>query len=149
MRVLIDTNIILDFLMQRTGADAARDVFRLAEERKQFEFVSSTAITDIFYLVNKSLLMRGDGSEKRYSKKEASFEAQEYVNLLLDFIRVLPTTEQDIRFALSLRWEDFEDAVQYSVAVSNMLDYIVTNDKKGFKKSKIPVMTPTEFLHSM
>ncbi len=51
--------------------------------------------------------------------------------------------------ALDLAWNDFEDAVQYSVAKSNNVDIIITNNKKDYEKNDISIMTAKEFLDSI
>lgn len=75
-----------------------------------------------------------------------SFEAQDRILGLMEFLSVLNVTEQDIRAALKLRWKDFEDAVQYAVAMFNGVDAIITRNAKDFERQDIPVMTPGEFL---
>ena len=56
---------------------------------------------------------------------------------LLKIVEVLEVTSEDIQYALSLRWEDFEDAVQYSVAISYGVDCLVTNNTKDYAKRKL------------
>ena len=136
MRLLIDTNVILDYLLSRENfREQARKVFDLVKYKKDFEFVSSSAVTDIFYHLNKAL--------------RNSFEAQDQILEFIDVLSVLNVTEQDIRAALKLRWKDFEDAVQYAVAQSNGVDAIITRNAKDFERQDIPVMTPTEFLEQL
>lgn len=87
MRLLIDTNVILDYLLSRENfREQAKQVLDLAQYSGDFEFVSSSAVTDIFYLVKKEL--------------KSSFEAQEEIRGLLTFVSILTVTEQDIRAAL-------------------------------------------------
>ena len=136
MRLLIDTNVILDYLLSREGFhEQARAVFDLVKYKKDFEFVSSSAVTDIFYHLNKAL--------------RNSFEAQDQISELIDVLSILNITEQDIRAALKLRWKDFEDAVQYAVALSNGVDAIITRNAKDFERQDIPVLTPGEFLDEL
>ena len=97
MRLLIDTNVILDYLLSREGFhEQAKEIFDLAQYAGDFEFVSSSAVTDIFYHARKEL--------------KDTFEAQDRIRGLLTFFSVLNVTEQDIRAALDMRWKDFEDA---------------------------------------
>ena len=133
MRLLIDTNVILDYLLSRQGfSEQAKQVLELARYSNDFEFVSSSAVTDIFYHANREL--------------KNSFEAQDRISDLIRFISVLNVTEQDIRAALKLRWKDFEDAVQYAVALANHVDAIITRNVRDFERTDIPVLTPGEFL---
>ena len=136
MKLLIDTNVILDYLLARTGfQNDANRVFALAAYDETYEYVSSSAITDVFYHVNKEL--------------RNSYEAQNKLRELLHIITVLDVTREDIFKALDMRWKDFEDAVQYAVALSNHVDIIITRNKKDYEGDSIPVMTPSEFLESI
>ena len=71
--------------------------------------------------------------------------------LLLDNLRKLSkiTTigEKEIDDALASTFDDYEDALQYFSALHQKVEAIITRNKKNFKASKIPVMTPTEFLN--
>ena len=136
MRLLIDTNVILDYLLARPGfqGDAVR-VVSLAAYDDTFEFVSSSAITDVFYHIRKEL--------------RDSYAAQEKVRDLMKIITVLDVTQRDIAKALDLHWKDFEDAVQYAVALSHDVDIIITRNKKDFEGNEIPVLTPGEFLQTV
>ena len=133
MRLLIDTNVILDYLLSRKGFhEQAKEIFDLAQYAGDFEFVSSSAVTDIFYHARKEL--------------KDTFEAQDRIRGLMTFFSVLNVTEQDIRAALDMRWKDFEDAVQYAVALANHVDAIITRNVRDFERTDIPVLTPGEFL---
>ena len=133
MKLLIDTNVILDYLLARTGFhNDAKRVFALAAYDETYEFVSSSAVTDVFYHVNKEL--------------RNSYEAQNKLRELLYIITVLDVTQEDIFRALDMRWKDFEDALQYAVALSNRVDIVITRNKKDYEGGPIPVMTPSEFL---
>ena len=134
MRLLIDTNVILDYLLSREAfQEQAKALFDLVEYERDFEFVSSSAVTDIFYHLNRAL--------------RNSFEAQDQIRKLMSVLSVLNVTEQDIRTALDMRWKDFEDAVQYAVALANHVDAIITRNVKDFERTDIPVLTPGEFLN--
>ena len=55
MKLLIDTNIILDFLLSRANKDYAKKIFELTLDNDTYEYLSSTSITDIFYIINKQI----------------------------------------------------------------------------------------------
>ena len=133
MRLLLDTNIILDFLGANKGfTDDADALFRFAEEHKDIKFVSSSAITDIVYVLRRAFK---DNEEVR--KKFASFRKK---------IDILSVTCEDIDKAFSRNWKDFEDAVQYTVAESNNIDYIITRNVKDFEENTIPAIEPRDFI---
>ena len=133
MKVLVDTNVILDTLLHRAPFyDDSRAMYALVEQGRITGHVSSSAMTDIFYLAHKELKNTG----KVYS-------------LLDDMVRlfiIAPVFESTIKNALALRWKDFEDAVQYMVARENGIEYIVTRDTTGFETGEVPCVSPKDFL---
>jgi predicted nucleic acid-binding protein len=136
MRLLIDTNVILDFLLARgEHGELAKSILELATYDGVSEYVSSSAITDIFYVANK--------------QRHNSMGTQEQVEMLLLIIHVLSVTEREIRDALTLRWNDFEDAVQYVTARNNNVDVIITWNTADYKESAIPALTPAELLRTI
>ncbi|MBR1439351.1 MAG: PIN domain-containing protein [Synergistaceae bacterium] len=133
MRVLIDTNVVLDYLgANQNFTDEAEKVFDLAAERKDIKLVSSSAITDILYVLRRAVKDR-----ETVRRKYESFRKK---------ISILPVTEQDIDTAFARNWKDFEDAVQYTVAEANGVDCIVTRNKSDFEEDAIPSYTPSEFV---
>lgn len=133
MRVLLDTNIVLDYLGANQGfTEDADKVFDLASERKDIKFVSSSAITDILYVLRRAVKDRTVVREKYESLRKK--------------ISILAVTEKDIDIAFNRNWKDFEDAVQYTVAESNGVDCIITRNKSDFEEDKIPCYSPREFI---
>jgi len=133
LKILIDTNVILDYIMERDGFwEEAEGVLLLTERNDAIEFMTATSVTDVFYIL-----------KKYYSD---SAKAQEEIAKIFQNIKILGVAEEDIRRALELRWRDFEDAVQYSVALRNDIDCIVTRNPKDFEADEIPVFTPAELL---
>ena len=133
MKVLLDTNVVLDYLGANLNfTDDAEKVFELAAKRKDIKFVSSSAITDILYVLRRVLKDR-----EQVRQKYESFRKK---------IRILSVTEQDIDIAFARNWKDFEDAVQYTVAEANNVDCIITRNKADFEEDKIPNYSPLEFV---
>ncbi len=133
MRVLLDTNVVLDYLgANQNFTDDAEKVFELATKRKDIKLVSSSAITDILYVLRRAFKDRETVRRKYESLRRK--------------ISILPVTEHDIDTAFARNWRDFEDAVQYTVAESNGVDCIVTRNKKDFEEDKIPIYSPAEFV---
>lgn len=133
MRVLLDTNIVLDYLGANEGfTKDAKRVFALAAERKDIKLVSSSAITDILYVLRRAIKDR-----ELVRKKYEGFRMK---------VSILPVTERDIDVAFARNWKDFEDAVQYTVAESNNVDCIITRNKGDFEENDIPCYDPKEFL---
>ena len=133
MRVLLDSNIVLDYLGANEGfTDEAEEVLSMGNQNGIVEFVSSTSATDIFYVLKRA-----------FHDREVAYDKFEQVRKI---ISILPVTESDIDKALARKWKDFEDAVQYTVAESNNVDVIVTRNVKDFEETSITSLTPTEFV---
>ena len=130
MRVLFDTNIFLDLLMDRAPfSDAAEDLFSKVEDGTIKGYVSSTSITTIYYLVSKTL---------------GAARAREEVKKLLVLFEVAPVNRVVLESALMADFADFEDAVIYEAACHVAAAAIVTRNQKDFKKSKLSVYSSTE-----
>ena len=136
MKLLIDTNVVLDYLGVNEGfSEDAEAIFNLALNSEAIELVSASAITDIFYVLRKAT----------QDKTKALMMLKD----MRKFIGVLPVTENDIDRAIDRNWKDFEDAVQYTVAESNGVDFIITRDQNGFEEKTVPSMSPKEFLDQL
>jgi len=131
-RVLLDINVVLDVLASREPfADDAEAVLRHVEARAVEGLVAAHTITTLHFLLSKHM-----GKAK----------ARRVLTDLLHVVRVVPVDEDRIRHALALDWTDFEDAVQAACAGKAEADYLVTRDKRGFKKSPVKTVTPPELL---
>jgi len=131
MKVLIDTNVILDFVLNREPfANEAAKIFQHIEYRTFSAVVSASAVTDIFYLLSKEKV-----------------DAIAFLKDFLSGIDVLGIDKAIIMYALYSGWTDFEDAVQAQVAIENNIDAIITRNTKDYRKLKdIQVLTPTMLL---
>lgn len=131
MKLMIDTNVILDVLLKREPffTDSYRAI-KLCNKKHTPCFSASSA-TDIFYLLRKAL-----GAEK----------ARKVLGDLLHLLNCVDTMHGDITNALLSDVSDFEDAVVDSVAVRIKAKMIITRNVKDFKDSKIPAVTPADFI---
>jgi predicted nucleic acid-binding protein len=132
MIVLLDTNVVLDILLNRSPwyTEAAL-IFGLSEKNLITSFVSASAITDIFYL-----------TEKEHGKQTA----RDSLKRLLRVFNPATVTDTNIRHALELEWDDFEDSVQFAVGESLSVDFIITRNPQDFSSSAIVVLTPAQFI---
>jgi len=131
MKVLIDTNVALDILLNRRNYAASFTVFNFAEKSVLSGYISASAITDIFYIAEKAL-------GKKLAKKA--------VKDILQVFKPATVTDSNIYQALDFDWDDFEDAVQYIVGESISADYIVTRNNQDFTSGSIPAVTPEKFI---
>lgn len=133
MKLLIDTNVILDVLLRREPFfHAAAQVLNLTEHGGVQAYVSASAITDIYYIANKQMRNRA--------------AVQDLLKRLLMVVAVAAVSEQEIRDALSLAWADFEDSVQYSVALLDEMDGIVTRNPGNYQEADIRIWLPEQVL---
>lgn len=132
MRILIDTNVILDILQKREPffSDSYR-ALRKAVENGDECLVSASAVTDIFYVLRRAL---GSAPEAR--------EKVEQLAQLVDFADV---QGMDIHAALMRDMPDFEDAVLDAVAERYGASCILTRNVKDFTSSAVPAVLPAEF----
>ncbi|MBI5633990.1 MAG: PIN domain-containing protein [Nitrospirae bacterium] len=135
MKVLFDTNIVLDLLMDRRPfSDAAVLLFSKVEDGTLIGFLCGTTITTVYYLASKAL---------------GAAQAQEEVRKILGLFEVAPVNRPVLESALAAGFIDFEDAVLYEAACHVGADAIVTRNQKDFKNSKISVYTSTELARIM
>ena len=132
-KVLIDTNIILDIVLQRHPFfEDARQIFAKIDTGEIKGFITASSVTDIYYMSRKSC-----GREKTIA----------FIRELVTVFEVLSVSKETIIYALNTEFKDFEDAIQYCVADMNKMDMIVTRNKSDFTHSTIQVYTPTELLN--
>ena len=133
MRILVDTNVVLDVLLKREPFyQSAKRVLELAQYAEIEEYVSASAITDIYYIANRAL--------------RDIVVVRNLLVQLFGIVGIASVSGREIRFALDLGWNDFEDAVQYSAALSARMDAVVTRDSSGYRLAQIPAYQPEQFL---
>ena len=128
MRVLVDTKVALDVLLERQPHFAASAaVWSVIETGTTQGYLAAHGITTIHYLAQKHLGVR---------------RARRVITALLQVFRVAPIDENTLREALDHEGSDFEDAVTAAAARLAECDAIVTRDPKGFRGAALPVLTP-------
>lgn len=133
MKLLIDTNVVLDVLLQREPfCRTATAVLNLTQRDDVREYVSASAITDIYYIANKQMKDRN--------------AVRDLLKRLLMVISVAAVSEREIQNALNLAWGDFEDSVQYSVALMNEMDGIVTRNSSDYQEANMRIWLPEQAL---
>ena len=132
MKILLDTNIVLDILLAREPfVDEAREIFLLIENHQVEGFICATTMTTIHYLISRQ-------------KNKAS--ADEIVLNLLNLFEVALVDKQILQDASLNNGVDYEDSVIYTSAQYAQIDMIITRDKRGFKQSEISILNPKEYL---
>ena len=134
MKVLIDTNIVLDHLLERKPFNRSAEwIFSETEQGHLNTFIGGTTVTTVHYLVEKALGMK---------------TAHIAIEKLLRLFEIAPITRTVLTSALLLKFTDFEDAVLHEAALHVGVEAIVTRDMKGFSKSVIPIYSSDEFVAS-
>ena len=131
MRILVDTNIILDLLQKREPHFSASSQLWKAIERGDMEaFFTASAATDIFYILNKYL---------------GHTAARNALSNILRLLRVASVTETDVKRALNSALNDFEDALQLVCAGKLKADFLVTRNQQDYgQPSNIQICPPDQ-----
>ena len=132
MKVLFDTNVVLDHLLEREPfVDAAEQLLSLVDSGRIDGVICSTTATTIHYLAAKAV---------------GAPAAMDYLRKLLAIFDVACVDREVLLGALEGDFSDFEDAVLYEAACSGGAAAIVTRNGKDFAKSTLPVFDPIELL---
>jgi predicted nucleic acid-binding protein len=132
LKILFDTNVILDVMLLREPFFKHSTLLLAEVENKNIEgYVCSTTVTTIHYLV-----------EKTQDRKSALSQ----IHNLLKIFQVSQVDKSCLESALKSKIVDFEDAVLNESAERARLDGIVTGNTKDFKNSTINIYNPEELL---
>lgn len=133
MRLMIDTNVVLDYIFEREGFyDDSEELF-ISVAQDEFEGVVSTkSIADIYYIA------------KRKTGDEAL--VRDIIRKLMKLFLVVELSQVDCLKALHMEGPDYEDNLIISTAERIKADVILTRNTKDFEESSIPVQLPGEFL---
>lgn len=135
MRVLLDTNVLLDVLLERVPwVKDSGEVWQAHEQGRISAYVMACAINDIFYIA------------RRLKTLETAYEA---VKLCLETFELCEVSRQTLEWARKLPGNDFEDKLQIACAYFASLDAIVTRDGTGFEVAPMLVLSPAELLQRL
>ena len=137
MRVLLDTNVIVDVLQRREPWFADGQKIFYATANKLFTgCITAKEAADIHYFSRKQFT----GEENTDAK------ARQVISKLYALFELIDTLGTDCRDALAIENSDYEDALMIAGAVRAGVDCIVTRNPNHFKPSPIPVLTPSDFV---
>jgi predicted nucleic acid-binding protein len=135
-KVLIDTDVILDFFFDREpfSQNAAR-ILSLCEKKVILGYVTPVIVSNVYYLL---------------SQKAKQDKVIEKLKTLLSLLEILVVDKNSIMVALNSDFKDFEDALQnYAAELDGTISLIITRNTKDYKKSELGVMTPDDFLKTI
>ena len=131
-RLFIDSDIVLDILLQREPFYVFGQKLLNRCENKAIEIsTSALVIANIYYIIAKAL---------------GRTEAIDNLKKLMKILKVLPFDEDCITLAMNSNFNDIEDAMQHFMAIQNHCDVIITRNLKHYKKSLLPVLSAEQYL---
>ena len=134
MKILIDTNIILDILLSREPfIDNANKLITIIDRDNIQAFLTANSITDIVYIARKV-----------YGYKDT----RKMVLELIEIIDIIDVSKNDIINAFNLEINDFEDALQCSCSEKEHIDLIITRNINDFKNSNVNAIDIINFISS-
>lgn len=131
MKLLLDTNIVVDIISRRAGYAESLNVLKYCEVRKAEGVVSTATVLDVMYILRKHI---------------EPAEVKNAVRTFIAIVDVVDVRKADVLSAFDGEMADYEDAVQAMCAKRNNADYIVTRNKSDFAKSPVPALSPNEIL---
>ena len=132
MKILVDTNVVLDVLCNRAEfVDASSRVWKCCEVGKIKGYLSALSVPKIVYILRKELTPQ---------------RTQEIIEQLAMIFDVVDLRGSDLKSAAALHASDYEDALHMCQASRIHADYIVTRNIRDFMDSRIPALKPSELL---
>ena len=132
MRVLIDTNVLLDVILEHAAwVDEATALLDRSARGEIEGYVAAHSVTTIYYIV-----------ERERDRRTALTALGD----LLSTVAVAELGGADFHRALALGLRDFEDAVQAAACLRIGADFLATRNAKDFKGAAVTTRTPGEIL---
>lgn len=133
MKVLFDTNIVLDLLLERQPfVNDAQLLFEKVESNQLYGYLGATSITTLDYLLSKTL---------------SSQKAKDVIQSLLTLFDIAPVNRLVLEEALNSKFSDFEDAILHAAATHCGVQAIVTRNEKDFSKATLAIYSPSALLN--
>ena len=133
MRLLIDANIIIDYLSNRMPfADHAEQLIEICAQGKADGILTASAVTDIYYVLHKNI------DHKKIIDS---------LRILFSILNIAEVGKNDLLRAMQADMDDFEDALVAQCAKRVKAKYIVTRNAKHFAKSMVKPISPADFLN--
>ncbi|MBR1599869.1 MAG: PIN domain-containing protein [Lachnospiraceae bacterium] len=140
MRVLVDTNIIIDVLQNREPwCNAGKQLFLAIANKQIIGCVTAKEIADIHYISRKQF----KGHENIDGK------CRDIIAKILTLFELLDTMAADCQNAFAIQNNDYEDAIMLSTAIRCRVDCIITRDKEHYIVEDFPIYTPDIFIEKM
>ena len=132
MKVLIDTNFIIDALLGREPFfEHSNKVIQICAAKKAESYIAAHTVTNLFYILRKHF---------------TNDECRDVILSLFDIFEIVAIDKENLVRSLNKKnFKDFEDCLQNECAMESDVDYIITRNTEDFKNSEIVVLTPLDF----
>lgn len=133
MKILLDTNILMDYLTERDPFyTAAHEIILRCKNQQCDGVVAAHSIVDMFFILRKHF---------------TNVERRKMLLAFLELFTIEAVDEEKLRLALQNEpFTDFEDCLQTECAKSTQVDYIVTRNEKDYALSEVPTVSPELFV---
>ena len=132
MRILLDTNVFLDVLLERKDwVNSSQAILDWCEANTGSAWVSWHTLSNLYYVGTKIV---------------GSVAAGEFIDTILKEFQVCPVSTETAHISRKLQFSDYEDAMQAACALSAGVDWIITRNIKDFASSPIRAISPDEFV---
>ena len=131
-RIFVDTNILLDVLLEREGFynDALR-IWANAESGRVEAYVAAISVNNVHYVM-------------RRLKSETT--AMIAVRIILRIFKVVPVDADILSRASDFHDKDYEDDIQQQCALKARCAQIFTRNPNHYDSSIIAVLPPSAFM---
>lgn len=129
-RIFLDTNILIDYIDNRAGADDAEQLFACGFSGEALLFASSLTFTNMAYII------KGRTQEEKYDA----------LKQMAGVVEIIDLGKREVMATIAQPVKDFEDMLQYQCAKAADCDYIVTNDRRHYEFSDIPHFSSADFV---
>lgn len=131
LRVLLDTNVMLDWLLDRKPwSDEAAPIWQARDTGRLIAYLPASALTDIYYIARRQI-----GADNALAAVDRSLA-----------LEIIPVDKPTVLRARELPGRDFEDNVIIACAEAERLDAIITRNPDDFQRSPVFASTPADFV---
>ena len=142
MKIFLDTNVILEYFIEREDAATATLLFSTIQEQKHDLYMSAGSVYTMIFLID------------RYLKKELGLASDTRIEVLRRLMKDVLTTikvtghdnESMLKAVEDLKYRDLEDSCQHPSAAAAYCDYLLTYNVKDYPHATLPVLSPSELL---
>lgn len=131
-RLLIDTNIIIDYMVpDRPEHAPAMALMRHLADSDDIGMISIGTLKDAYYTCHRHL-----GEDR----------CRQLIRLLIQTMELPPVTRAEAQVAAWSDEPDFEDGLIRAIAERNRCGFIINRDRAAFQRSTVRSMDATEWV---